>query len=89
MDRGLKTLFNLSPRERQVLAMLSLDLSEKEVSAALGLRLSTVGRYRDTAYGKLGLRSRVQLVWRILLAESIAGRGSSAGAERRGAHPHS
>jgi DNA-binding NarL/FixJ family response regulator len=53
---------SLSPRERQVLALLALGHSEKLVAYELGLAPSTVSLLARSASQKLGLTSRTDLM---------------------------
>lgn len=51
----------LSPREKQVVELLLEGKTLKEVSANLGLTVSTVATYNKTLYKKLGINSRSEL----------------------------
>jgi DNA-binding NarL/FixJ family response regulator len=52
----------LSPRLRQTLACLLEGDGEKQISARLGLRPSTVHEYVTALYRHFGVRSRGQLL---------------------------
>ena len=52
----------LSPREREVLALLAEGASNKEIARALGLSVHTVKFHIATLNEKLGARSRVEAV---------------------------
>jgi DNA-binding NarL/FixJ family response regulator len=73
----------LSPREREVLALASKGLANAEIAARLSLAHSTVKRHLSSAYGKLGIRSRDEVVGRLTdgaLAEVRPRRASVADA---------
>lgn len=53
---------SLSPRERQVLALLAAGAANKEIAIALGLSVSTVKFHVAAITAKLGARSRVDAV---------------------------
>ena len=52
----------LSPREREVLRMISAGRTSREVAAALGLSINTVETHRRHIIGKLDLHSTAELV---------------------------
>lgn len=56
--RRAPTTFALTPRERQVLALLSRGLSNKQIAAELGTGLYTVNDQVSAVFSKLGVRSR-------------------------------
>ena len=58
----------LSPRERETLSWLLRGLSEKEISAEMGLAVRTVHEYVVGVYRKIGVRSRPELMARWLEA---------------------
>ena len=51
----------LSPRERQVVALLSGGLRMREVAENLCLARNTIDNTRQSAYNKLGIHDRVRL----------------------------
>ncbi len=53
---------DLSAQERRVLQMLSKGKSNKEISGALHIQVSTVKSHVSSIYSKLGVRSRKELV---------------------------
>jgi non-specific serine/threonine protein kinase len=56
----------LSPREREVTALIARGLSNREISAALVITEKTVGSHVEHIMTKLGLRSRTRVaVWAI------------------------
>jgi DNA-binding NarL/FixJ family response regulator len=59
LERG-----QLTPRERQVAALIGLGLSNRDIAARLVLSVRTTEAHVTHVLGKLGLRSRAQLaVW--------------------------
>jgi LuxR family transcriptional regulator, maltose regulon positive regulatory protein len=50
----------LTPRERDVLRLISQGLSNKEIADKLFIALNTVKRHTSSIYGKLGVKSRTQ-----------------------------
>jgi DNA-binding CsgD family transcriptional regulator len=56
----------LSPRERETLALLLTDLSQKQIAARLGLSRDTVHDYVKSLYKKLGVTSRAELMARAI-----------------------
>lgn len=57
-----RSLELLSERERQVLELVALGFTHKEVGESLSLSVKTVETYRSRLAEKLGLRSRAELV---------------------------
>jgi DNA-binding CsgD family transcriptional regulator/GAF domain-containing protein len=56
----------LTPRERQVAALVADDLSDAEIAGAIGISPHTVRQHLKGVYRKLGVRSRVGLTRRLL-----------------------
>jgi two-component system, NarL family, nitrate/nitrite response regulator NarL len=54
----------LSPRERQVLKLLSLGRTNRDIATALGISARTVGTHVGTIYRKLGVSDRVEAAHR-------------------------
>ena len=52
----------LTPREEQVVALVSEGLSHREVAQELGLREHTSKKYLFRIFDKLGISTRVELV---------------------------
>lgn len=52
----------LSPREREILALLARGLGQKEIARELYVSPKTVGTHVEHIYRKLGVRSRAQAV---------------------------
>jgi DNA-binding NarL/FixJ family response regulator len=65
----------LSPRERQVLAMVVLDCSNAEIAAKLVVTESNVKNHLTSAFSKLGVSSRSEATELILDPESGLGLG--------------
>jgi DNA-binding CsgD family transcriptional regulator len=55
----------LTPREREVLALVAEGLSNTEIAGRLWLAPSTVAKHLEQAYRKLGVRSRTAAVARL------------------------
>ncbi|WP_312028319.1 helix-turn-helix transcriptional regulator [Aquabacterium sp. J223] len=53
----------LSPREREVAARIACGMSNDGIAADLGVAPATVLTLRKRAYAKVGLHSRLQLLW--------------------------
>jgi DNA-binding NarL/FixJ family response regulator len=66
---------NLTAREKQVIGMVVLGLSNKEIGARLFLADSTVKSHLSSVFGKLGVRSRNEAVSMILDPEQKLGLG--------------
>lgn len=65
VPRDLRTLLDkpsLSTRERQILAMVVIGLTNQEIGARMFLAESTVKSHLSSAYTKLGVRSRSEAV---------------------------
>jgi len=60
-EAAAKSLESLSDRERQVLELVALGFTHKEVGESLSLSVKTVETYRSRLSEKLGLRSRAEL----------------------------
>jgi DNA-binding NarL/FixJ family response regulator len=56
----------LSPRERDVLRLIALGQSNKEIAAALDLTVSTVKTHVEHVIGKLGVSDRTQAAVRAI-----------------------
>jgi DNA-binding CsgD family transcriptional regulator len=52
----------LSPRQEQVINLVALGLSDKEISARLALSPHTVRTYLDRIYQQLGCNTRTRAV---------------------------
>lgn len=55
---------DLTPREREVLALLAEGLSDKQIARRLGVAPATVKRHNANLYGKLEVSSRTQALAR-------------------------
>jgi DNA-binding NarL/FixJ family response regulator len=51
----------LSPREREIAALIALGLSNRQISDELAISVGTVERHVANMLGKLGYRSRTQI----------------------------
>jgi DNA-binding CsgD family transcriptional regulator len=51
----------LSPRERQIVALVAQGHADKQVGAALGITRNTIRTYMARIFLKAGVESRVQL----------------------------
>jgi DNA-binding CsgD family transcriptional regulator len=65
----------LSPRERQILAMVVLDFSNAEIARKLFVSESNVKNHLSSAFQKLGVKSRSAAAELILDRESGLGPG--------------
>jgi DNA-binding NarL/FixJ family response regulator len=65
----------LSPRERQILAMIVLDFSNAEIASKLFVTESNVKNHLSSAFQKLGVKSRSAAAELILDRESGLGPG--------------
>lgn len=52
----------LTPRQRQMLALVALGLGNEAIARALGIRLPTVKTTLSEAYRRLGVKNRTQAV---------------------------
>jgi DNA-binding CsgD family transcriptional regulator len=52
----------LTPRERQIVRLISLGCTVKEVAAVLGIGRSTVDNHKGRAMNKLGVHKATQLL---------------------------
>ena len=57
---GVMTVDSLTPRELDVLRVLSTGATNREIGEALGLRTKTVMHYSMSIYAKLGVRGRAE-----------------------------
>ncbi len=62
----------LTPREREVVALLLSAASTRDIADRTGLTISTVNTYMKRIFAKLGVHSRVELVARIAGTTSVA-----------------
>lgn len=58
----LRRLSSLTERERQVLALTTEGLTQKQVATVLGISIKTVGAHMQNLLGRLGVHSRVEAV---------------------------
>ncbi|MDP8905430.1 MAG: helix-turn-helix transcriptional regulator [Chloroflexota bacterium] len=49
---------DLSPREEQVLRLMSLRMTDPQIAAELGISVKTVSRHAQSIYRKLRVKSR-------------------------------
>lgn len=78
VPRTVRQLVNrpsLSPRERQILAMVVLDLSNGEIARKLFVTESAVKNQLSSAFAKMGVTSRNEAAELILDAENGLGPG--------------
>lgn len=61
---------SLTPREDEVLALLSKGHSNKEIAEMLSLRLDTISSYLKVIYRKMHVRSRTEAVVRYLASKT-------------------
>jgi DNA-binding CsgD family transcriptional regulator len=74
----------LSPRQEQIIGLIALGLSDKEISARLAISPHTVRTYLDRLYQHLGCRTRTHAVALWLtdqagLGAGVPGTGDGAG----------
>jgi DNA-binding NarL/FixJ family response regulator len=62
MQRDGRPVVALSPREREVIRLIALGNSSKEIARLLGISPRTVDTYRNRLMEKLGLRSLADVV---------------------------
>ncbi|MBX3250447.1 MAG: LuxR family transcriptional regulator [Myxococcales bacterium] len=55
----------LTPREREVVALLISGASTRDIADRTGLTVSTINTYMKRIFAKLGVHSRVELVARL------------------------
>lgn len=70
---GRDPLAALTPRERDILALLAEGDSSKQIATRLGLTPGTVRAYLHTIYEKLGVENRTQAAVRFLAARAGGG----------------
>jgi DNA-binding NarL/FixJ family response regulator len=78
LPRSLRQIVHrpaLSPRERQILAMIVLDFSNAEIARKLFVSESNVKNHLSSAFQKLGVKSRAAAAELILDRESGLGPG--------------
>jgi len=81
VPRDLRDLVNrpsLSTRERQILAMVVMGLTNQEIGGRMFLAESTVKSHLSSAYTKLGVRSRSEAVAVIMDRPDSLGTGIAA-----------
>ena len=71
----------LTPREREVVALLVTGSGTRAIASTTGLTVSTVNTYLKRIFAKLGVHSRVELVARLAGTDGFA-----SGRERRTSH---
>lgn len=63
----------LSPRQRQIARLMAMALTISDIANALRISPHTVRMHRRVLYEKLGVKTRVGLVVRLVLAERKIG----------------
>jgi DNA-binding NarL/FixJ family response regulator len=63
--RPASSLTSLTPRQYDVLTLMSCGHSNKEIAAALGLRRNTVKVHISEIFRRLGVRNRVEAIGRL------------------------
>ena len=62
--RGGAALGDLTPRERDVLSLISLGLPDAEIAERLGLSRSTIRNHLSTLYSKIDVKNRGSaIIW--------------------------
>ncbi len=74
----------LTPRERDVVALLMSGASTRQIASETHLTVGTVHTYLKRIYPKLGVRSRVELVARMIGTDGLV--FGNGGAEPRASH---
>ncbi|WES65110.1 response regulator transcription factor [Microbacter sp. GSS18] len=69
----LLRLASLTAREREILALTSEGLTQKQVASALGISIKTVGAHIQSLLQKLGVHSRVEAVALAVRAGEVGG----------------
>lgn len=64
----------LSPRQLEIIGLIALGLSDKEISAQLNLSPHTVRTYLDRLFQTLGCRTRARAVALWLSREGMPGK---------------
>jgi DNA-binding CsgD family transcriptional regulator len=64
----------LTPRERDVVALLVAGSSTREIASRTGLTVATVNTYLKRIFSKLGVHSRVELVARMAGTDGVEAR---------------
>ncbi len=62
----------LSPRERDIAALVARGMSNKEIARELALRNQTVRNTLTNVYRKTGTRSRTELATRLFVSYVLA-----------------
>lgn len=62
----------LSPREREIAALVARGMCNKEIARELALRNQTVRNTLTKVYRKTGIRTRTELATRILVSDFAA-----------------
>ena len=62
-ERATKAVFpaGLTPREREVLALLAAGCSDKAIARRLGISVKTAGHHASRIYKKTGAQGRAQV----------------------------
>jgi DNA-binding CsgD family transcriptional regulator len=67
--RVLRVALGLTPRQLAVARLLCADCGQKQMAKRLGLSQHTVGTHLRALYERLGVRSRVAVIVRLVLAD--------------------
>lgn len=74
----------LSPRQEQIIGLMALGLSDKEISARLAISPHTVRTYLDRLYQHLGCRTRTHAVALWLSDPGRSGAGNVRSLDEKG-----
>lgn len=63
---------DLTPRQWEILRLLAIGLSNRQVGRRLGISGATVGKHLENAYARMGVNSRTEALARIRLSQQEA-----------------
>lgn len=78
----------LTPRERDVAALVISGVSTRDIASRTGLTVSTVNTYLKRIFAKLGVHSRVELVARMAGTDGMADAEPAEGSDGEGRPSH-
>lgn len=81
-ERGIRRSFEkqlevLSPREREVMGLLSDGLTLKMIAAKLGISVQTASKHRSKLFEKLGVGNEIELLKLLIKVDPVNGHSDS------------
>jgi DNA-binding NarL/FixJ family response regulator len=68
----IRSELQLSPRHEQIVELILRNHADKEIAAAMGLKIPTIRTYKTRMFQRLGVADRIDLIlWMFALSHDI------------------